>query len=106
VDRYQDTGKIDVYYLIQQSDDVIPALDKLDEPLRTCALAAVGRLDSEPIPSAAIDPAPLVRKKPDPWYAVNLSRARADAVLDGVQPGTNGAVNCVALLSSLEGSSQ
>lgn len=62
VDRFERTEKIDLDYARRLSDDAVPALARLPEPKRSCALA--GR---------STDPAP--------WYAVNLSRLRAQAVL-------------------------
>ena len=58
VDRFERTGKIDVDYLSMLSADAVPALQRLPEPQRTCALAG-----AEPLS--------------DPWYAANLGRARA-----------------------------
>jgi hypothetical protein len=62
VDRYLATGKIDVPYLALLSEDAVPALYRLPEPQRSCALA--GRTVTD-----------------DPWYGWNLSRSRADALL-------------------------
>lgn len=41
VTRYYDTGRIDVAYLSGLSADAVPALDRLPEPLRSCALSDV-----------------------------------------------------------------
>ncbi|MCX4469308.1 DUF4173 domain-containing protein [Micromonospora sp. NBC_01655] len=38
VDRYRLTGMIDVEYVSRLSADAVPALDRLPEPLRSCAL--------------------------------------------------------------------
>jgi hypothetical protein len=62
VHRYEQTRKIDIHYLAGLSPDAVPALSRLPEPLRSCALAAR-------------------RPGDDPWPGWNLSRARADAVL-------------------------
>ncbi|MFI5956964.1 DUF4153 domain-containing protein [Cryptosporangium sp. NPDC051539] len=61
VTRYERTGRIDVGYLSGLSADAIPALDRLPEPRRACALG------------------PLLYDLPDhePWYSANLSRSRA-----------------------------
>ena len=62
VQRYAATGRIDVDYLRGLSADAVPALDRLPEPVRSCALADAARQ-----PVAALS-----------W---NLSRARAEAIL-------------------------
>ncbi|MDQ1288052.1 MAG: hypothetical protein QG622_1617 [Actinomycetota bacterium] len=64
VDRWQRTGKIDVQYLGALSDDAVPALKRLPEPLRTCVLAG--------------------RSATAPWYAANVSRLRARNVLESL----------------------
>ncbi|MGW0175508.1 DUF4153 domain-containing protein [Rhodococcus sp. NPDC003322] len=63
VERYERTGDIDVDYLRTLSVDAVPALDRLPEPLRSCALAGTGT------PTAA------------PWYEFNAARARARDIL-------------------------
>jgi hypothetical protein len=42
VERYESTGNIDLVYLSTLSSDAVPALLRLPEPLRSCALASVG----------------------------------------------------------------
>ncbi|SBT49468.1 DUF4153 domain-containing protein [Micromonospora auratinigra] len=74
VERWQRTGRLDVTYLSGLSPDAVPALDRLPEPLRSCAL---WRIDAE-LPA-------------DGWRAANLGRAQARAVLAGdpaTWPGT------------------
>jgi signal transduction histidine kinase len=58
IDRYEETGKIDVDFLATLSDDAVPVLATLPEPLRTQALG-----DREPAD--------------DDWLAWNLGRWRA-----------------------------
>jgi two-component system, OmpR family, sensor histidine kinase BaeS len=58
IDRYEETGKIDVPFLSTLSDDAVPVLSTLPEPLRTQALG-----DREPAD--------------DDWLAWNLGRWRA-----------------------------
>jgi hypothetical protein len=41
VDRYLTTGKVDVSYLQTLSADAVPAVDRLPEPVRSCALAGM-----------------------------------------------------------------
>ena len=41
VDRFHRTGRIDVAYLSRLSADAIPALDRLPEPQRSCAIAPI-----------------------------------------------------------------
>ena len=69
VARYERTGQLDVAYLRTLSDDAVPALAGLPEPLRRCALG-------ERRPAA------------DPWYAVNLARSRAATALAAADSGT------------------
>ena len=62
VERFEETGKLDWYYLSNLSDDAVPSLAGLPEPLRTCALQDRSRTD-------------------DDWLEWNLGRARADGFL-------------------------
>jgi hypothetical protein len=74
VDRFERTlstegvGKIDTIYLSSLSADAVPALDRLPEPERSCALA--GHAVTH-----------------DPWFGWNLSRSRANDVLRTRPPG-------------------
>jgi hypothetical protein len=61
IDRYNETGRIDVSYLDSLSVDAVPALDRLPEPERSCALY---RLDRQ------------VRGESQ-WYEYNAARSRA-----------------------------
>ncbi|WBB65866.1 DUF4153 domain-containing protein [Micromonospora sp. WMMD812] len=72
VDRYRATGRLDVGYLAGLSADAVPALDRLPEPLRSCALRSI----AADLPE-------------DGLRAANLGRARARALLgtDPVDPG-------------------
>jgi hypothetical protein len=64
IDRFQQTGLLDVEYLSTLSADIDPALHRLPDSVRVCV--TVGHSDR------------------DPWYLFNLSRSRADrAVEDG-----------------------
>ncbi|MCI4063297.1 DUF4173 domain-containing protein [Micromonospora sp. R77] len=64
VDRYRRTERLDVAYLSQLSADAVPALDRLPEPMRSCALRDIaGQLPA------------------DGWRSGNLGRARARALL-------------------------
>jgi hypothetical protein len=58
IDRYEQTGELDVRYLSSLSSDIDPALHRLPDEVRAC----VTRTDSTP----------------DSWYLFNLSRARSD----------------------------
>ena len=69
VTRYQQTGRIDVDYLRDLSPDAVPALNRLPEPLRTCAL--VGIADD------------LAESGPDAWNEWNLGRSQARRELTG-----------------------
>ncbi|MEU4773943.1 DUF4153 domain-containing protein [Micromonospora sp. NPDC023644] len=72
--RYEQTGKIDAWYLRALSADATPALTGLPDPVRRCTLSWIAD-DLE---------------EPDPWYAWNLGRVRARAALDRVGPGAIG----------------
>ena len=71
VDRFEQTGTVDVDYLSRLSADAVPALDRLPAAQRACALA--GRAPSQ-----------------DPWYGASLARAAADAVLRARPAGACG----------------
>ncbi|WP_443070374.1 DUF4153 domain-containing protein [Streptomyces sp. QHH-9511] len=66
VERYDRLGKIDLPYLEGLSADAVPALDRLPEPQRSCAL-----LDIEA----------RLRGDDGGWYATSWSEARARAIL-------------------------
>ncbi|MFF0393683.1 DUF4153 domain-containing protein [Kitasatospora sp. NPDC004615] len=68
VDRYRTSAaRLDVDYLRGLSVDAVPALDRLPEDLRTCALQPIAAdLANEPAPS---------------WYAVSRAEARAREIL-------------------------
>ncbi|MFE9694982.1 DUF4153 domain-containing protein [Micromonospora sp. NPDC005806] len=77
--RYQQTGKIDAWYLRALSADATPALTQLPDPVRRCTLSWI-----------ADD-----LKESDPWYAWNLGRYRARQALDRVGPdGVGGPKDC------------
>jgi hypothetical protein len=65
IDRYEQTGLLDADYLLQLSPDIEPALGRLPESVRACAIY---RDDDR-----------------SPWYEFNLSRWRAPH--DGTQRG-------------------
>lgn len=67
VARYERTGTIDLLYLRHLSADAVPALDRLPEPLRSCALRDVARR--------------MKTERNEPWYAASLGEARARALL-------------------------
>jgi hypothetical protein len=62
VDRLARTGRVDTDYLARLSDDAVPALARLPEPQR-------GEVLGDRTATS------------DPWYAVNLARLRAAALL-------------------------
>ncbi|GAA1373347.1 DUF4153 domain-containing protein [Streptomyces beijiangensis] len=71
VQRYQDTGKIDIGYFQDLSADAVPALDALPEPERSCALAGItDRLGTEG--SGGTD---------RPWFATSVGESRARDIL-------------------------
>ncbi|WP_341717112.1 DUF4173 domain-containing protein [Micromonospora sp. FIMYZ51] len=70
VARYEQTGRIDAWYLRALSADATPALAALPDPVRRCTLSWIADDLAEP----------------DPWYAWNRGRDRARAVLDRLGP--------------------
>ncbi|MFG1915069.1 DUF4153 domain-containing protein [Micromonospora sp. NPDC048898] len=72
VDRYLETGRLDVSYLSGLSADAVPALARLPEPMRTCAL---GEIAAE-LPS-------------DGLWGANLGRERARQDLATIPTVTN-----------------
>ncbi|MFF5177179.1 DUF4153 domain-containing protein [Micromonospora sp. NPDC000316] len=79
VDRYLATGRLDVSYLSGLSADAVPALDRLPEPMRTCALWEIA--------------AELPR---DGFWATNLGRERARRVLDPIL-ATGSPAGCIGM---------
>ncbi|MFD6919957.1 DUF4153 domain-containing protein [Streptomyces sp. NPDC059944] len=66
VQRYEDTQKFDLDYARGLSADAVPALDKLKEPMRSCALRMI-----------AAD----LGGDDRPWYATSWGEARARDIL-------------------------
>ncbi|MGW1025887.1 DUF4153 domain-containing protein [Streptomyces sp. NPDC002577] len=66
VQRYEATGKFDLDYARELSADAVPALDRLDEPLRSCALQDI----AEDL------------RDDGPWYATSWGEAHARRSLD------------------------
>ncbi|WCN81438.1 DUF4153 domain-containing protein [Micromonospora sp. LH3U1] len=79
VDRYLETGRLDVGYLSGLSADAVPALGRLPEPMRSCALGEIA--------------AELPR---DGFWATNLGRERARRALDSV-PVSGSITDCPGL---------
>ncbi|WP_430498893.1 DUF4153 domain-containing protein [Micromonospora trifolii] len=79
VDRYLETGRLDVSYLSGLSADAVPALGRLPEPMRSCALGEIA--------------AELPR---DGFWATNLGRERARRVLDTI-PVSASVTDCPGL---------
>ncbi|WUP01942.1 DUF4173 domain-containing protein [Streptomyces sp. NBC_00272] len=67
VARFQQTGKIDPAYFQSLSADAVPALDRLPEPRRSCALRGINN--------------ELSRGGRLPWYAMSLGEYRARQIL-------------------------
>jgi hypothetical protein len=67
VQRYEKTGTFDLDYARGLSADAVPALDGLEEPLRSCALQSIAR-DLE--------------REDEPWYAASWGEMRARDILD------------------------
>jgi hypothetical protein len=66
VERYERLGKIDVPYLEGLSADAVPALDRLSEPQRSCALMDIDA---------------RLRTDDGGWFATSWSEARARSLL-------------------------
>ncbi|MFI6333409.1 DUF4153 domain-containing protein [Streptomyces sp. NPDC050535] len=66
VQRYEDTGDFDLYYALNLSADAVPALDELEEPLRSCALLSM---------------AAELEEDDAPWYATSWGETRARDIL-------------------------
>ncbi|WP_432754052.1 DUF4153 domain-containing protein [Streptomyces sp. JL2001] len=79
VERYDRLGKIDLHYLEGLSADAVPALDRLPEPQRSCALRDIDA---------------RLREDDADWYATSWSQARARSILAergiSVSPGACG----------------
>ncbi|MEV4821512.1 DUF4173 domain-containing protein [Micromonospora sp. NPDC049274] len=78
VDRYLDSGRLDITYLSGLSADAVPALARLPEPMRTCALREIAFELPE-----------------DGFWAMNLGRERAWSVLRETRV-TSSTTDCVA----------
>lgn len=74
VARYQQTGKIDAWYLRALSADATPALASLPDAVRRCTLSWIADDLTEP----------------DPWDGWNLGRARARETLRRIGPDAIG----------------
>ncbi|MCI4064442.1 DUF4173 domain-containing protein [Micromonospora sp. R77] len=72
--RYEQTGKIDAWYLRALSADATPALSGLPDPVRRCTLSWIAK----------------DLRESDPWYAWNLGRYRARQTLDRLGRGAIG----------------
>nr|WP_313896434.1 DUF4173 domain-containing protein [Streptomyces sp. GC420] len=67
VQRYEESRKIDLSYFRDLSADAVPALDRLPEPQRSCALEGIADA--------------LGQEADKPWYATSLGEARARDLL-------------------------
>ncbi|WP_338900262.1 DUF4173 domain-containing protein [Streptomyces sp. TG1A-60] len=68
VERYETTGRFDLEYAKGLSADAAPALDRLKEPMRSCALWDID--------------ADLEDRDHTPWYATSWGEAEARRILD------------------------
>jgi Domain of unknown function (DUF4173) len=78
VERFEQTGKIDIVVLQNLSADAVPALAELPEPERSCALVEVRRELAEP----------------ESFWSLNLARSNARGVLDGIPDSAAALQNC------------
>ncbi|WP_371576383.1 DUF4153 domain-containing protein [Streptomyces sp. NBC_01314] len=72
VERYETTGRFDLPYAKGLSADAVPALDRLEEPMRSCALWDITE--------------ELDERRHIPWYATSWGEAEARRILDGRPP--------------------
>ncbi|HEX2772243.1 MAG TPA: DUF4173 domain-containing protein, partial [Micromonosporaceae bacterium] len=86
IDRYADTGRIDVWYLSELSADAVPALERLPTPLHECAARNI---------------AWELSRQPDEWHEWNLARAQARRLLADMRP-LRADLNCVSALSGID----
>ncbi|MGW6461915.1 DUF4153 domain-containing protein [Streptomyces sp. NPDC055078] len=75
VQRFERTGKVDISYFRTLSADAVPALDKLPEPLRSCALRGI---------------ADDLADEDKPWYATSWGESRAREILTDRPPVDHG----------------
>lgn len=68
VERYETTGRFDLPYAERLSADAVPALDRLEEPLRSCVLWDIKE--------------ELDERRHIPWYATSWGEAEARRLLD------------------------
>ncbi|MFI6942600.1 DUF4153 domain-containing protein [Streptomyces sp. NPDC050418] len=80
VQRYTDTRKLDLDYVSGLSADAVPALDRLPEPVRSCAL--------QPLADA-------LGEDNTPWYAMSYGEAQARSILEKRPPAAG--VDCSAV---------
>jgi hypothetical protein len=79
VERYRETGQVDLAYLSGLSADAVPALAALPARLQACVFFAPGGLAED-------------LRRPEPWHAWNLSRSEARSILSWVR--ASGPVAC------------
>ncbi|WP_328836703.1 DUF4173 domain-containing protein [Streptomyces europaeiscabiei] len=72
VERYETTGRFDLPYARGLSADAVPALDRLEEPMRSCVLWDITE--------------ELNERHHLPWYATSWGEAEARRILDERPP--------------------
>ncbi|MEV7726379.1 DUF4173 domain-containing protein [Streptomyces sp. NPDC087917] len=87
VTRYEQDGKIDLSYFQYLSADAVPALDRLPEPHRSCALFTINE--------------ELRESAGSPWYATSLAESRAREILRA-RPVTATRLDCRPLGTFVE----
>jgi Domain of unknown function (DUF4173) len=78
VERFDETGKIDVFLLRGLSPDAVPALIELPEPERSCALVDLRHELAEP----------------ESFWSTNFARSTARDILDGIPESAAALENC------------
>lgn len=71
VDRFADSGRVDLGYLATLSEDAVPALAQLPPVARDCVLSLLALRQET--------------RSPDPWNGFNVSRAHARELLEDLR---------------------
>jgi hypothetical protein len=77
VTRYEQTGRIDAWYLSTLSPDAAPELNRLSGTLRNCTLTGIAKES---------------RKEPDDWRGFNISRRVSDRIVEDLPLSYEGCI--------------
>ncbi|MGW5972576.1 DUF4153 domain-containing protein [Streptomyces sp. NPDC055186] len=87
VRRYEKTHKLDLDYARDLSADAVPALDRLEEPMRSCVLGPLAR---------GLGPATAS------WYEISWGEVQARQILEERPPVTTDPGTCAGIGENLE----